>query len=109
MDLGAVDQAAAEVAEAALERDLAARENPHAERVLRARVAHGHVLDAFFVQEPAQLEVDLTRGEIVRVEDRRVAVDLRDARRLRVRFGEPARVVGDPTLAYRCHTITSPS
>jgi len=109
VDLGAVDQAAAEVAEAAAERDAAAREDADPERVLRAGVLHGHVLDALLVEESAQLEVDQPGGEVLRVEGRLAVLDLGGARRLGEGLREPARVVRDPALAYRCHTITSPS
>src|SRR5207248_4150581 len=53
--LGPVDQAAAEIAEAALERDPAAGEDADADRVLGARVADGDVRDAQLVEQPAQL------------------------------------------------------
>ena len=49
----AVRNAAAEVAEAAVERDLAARQDSDAERVLGARVANGDVLDAALVEQGA--------------------------------------------------------
>ena len=109
VDLGAVDQPAAEVAEAAVERDPAAREDADAERVPRARVAHGDVGDALLVDQPAQLEVDLARRQVVRVELGRGPVDLGDLGDGRVELDEAARVVADRVLAYRCHTITSPS
>src|SRR4051794_21880600 len=102
--LGAVDQAAAEVAQAALERDAAAREDPHPQRVARARVEHGDVADALLVEQPAQLVVDLARGELARVERRAAVGDLRDARDGPVGLDQAAGVVG-----HRCHTITSPS
>jgi hypothetical protein len=108
-DLGPVDQPAAEVAEAAGERDPAARQDADAERMLRSRILDRDVLDALFVDEAAELEVDQPRGEVVRVEGRPLAVDARDLGRFGVRLGEAARVVGDPPLSYRCHTITSPS
>src|SRR5439155_22896747 len=57
--LGAVDQPAAEVAEAALIGDLATRQDADADRMLRAGILHGHVGDALLVEERAQLEVDL--------------------------------------------------
>ena len=87
VDLGPVDEAAAEVAEAAVEGDLAAGEDADAERVLGARVAHGHVGDALLVDQPAQLEVDLARRQVVRVELGRGAVDLGDLRDGRVGLG----------------------
>src|SRR5918996_4191410 len=99
-DLGTVDEAAAEVAQAAFEVDLAAGEDPDAQRVLRARVQDRHLVDAFLVQEPAQLEVDLPGGEIVRVERCDPGLDRRRPRRLRERLGEPSRVVRDPALPY---------
>src|SRR3954447_5007835 len=110
VDLGPVDQAAAEVAEAPFVGDAAPGENADADRVLRARVAHGDVLDALFVEKAPQLEVDLPRRQVVRVEARPGAVDLGNARRLGIRLRQAARVIRDPPLAsYRCHTITSPS
>ena len=102
-------EAAPEVAERAVEGDLAAGEDADADRVLRARVLDGDVRDPLFVEEAAKLEVDLARGEVVRVEGRLAVLDLRRARSLGVGLREPARVVRDPLLAYRCHTITSPS
>ena len=46
----------------------------------------------------------------MRVKARGLALNLRDLRDLRMRLGEPARVVRDAALAgYRAHTITSPS
>ena len=104
-----VDHAAAEVAQAALERDLAAGEDAHADRVLRAGVLHRHVGDALLVQQPAQLEVDLARGQVARVEHRPLAVHLGHLGDLGVRLRQPAGVVGDLALAYRVHTSTSPS
>jgi len=108
-NLGAVDQAAAEIAETAVERDLAAREDADAKRVLRARVLNGHVSHTLFVQKPAQFEIDQTGRQVFCVEGCAITVDLGDARRLGVRLGKPPRVVGDAALTYRCHTITSPS
>src|SRR6185369_6327929 len=55
LDLGAVDQAATEVAEAALEPDPAARQDRDAERMAGAGILHGHVGDALLVDQPAQL------------------------------------------------------
>src|ERR671932_2825144 len=109
VDLRAVDEPAAEVAERAVERDSAAAEDADAERVLRARVEDRDVLDPLLVDQPPQLGVDLSDREVARVELRAVAVDLRDARRRPVDLDQAARVVRDPRLAYRCHTITSPS
>jgi hypothetical protein len=77
--------------------------------MLRAGVLDGDVLDPFLVEQPAELEVDLARREVVRVEGRPPVLDLRDARCLRMRLGEAPRVIGDPPFAYRCQTITSPS
>src|SRR5579859_2060753 len=71
VDLGPVDETAAEVAEAALDGDPAAGQDAHRERVLGARVTHGHLGDALVVDEAAQLEVDLARGQLGRVEHRR--------------------------------------
>src|SRR5581483_8682287 len=105
-----VDEAAAEVAEAALERDAAAREDADAERVLRARVQDRDVGEALLVEEAPQLQVDLPRRQVVGVERRAPVLDLRDARCVGVRLGEPARVVRDAALTgYRSHTSTSPS
>src|SRR5918999_711312 len=105
VDLGPVDQAAAEVAERALEGDATAREDPDAERVLGAGVLHGHVLDPLLVQEPAELKVDLPGREVAGVEDGLLPVDLGDLGDVGERLGEAARVVGDRPLAYRCPTI----
>ena len=99
VNLRAVDQAAAEVAEAAVEGDPAAGEDADAERVLRAGVEDGDVLHALLVEQPAQLEIDLTRRQALRVEDGSVAVDLGDARDGVAGLDEPARVVRDHALA----------
>src|SRR4029079_10070729 len=107
--LGAVDQAAAEVAEAALVGDLAAGQDADADRVLRAGVLDRHIGHALLVEQPAQLEIDLARGQVARVEDGRRAVELRDLWALGIRLRKPAGVIGDLPLAYRCHTSTSPS
>src|SRR5919201_624900 len=109
VDLGAVDQAAAEIPERAREGDAAASEDPDAERVLRAGVLDRDVLDALLVEQPPQLEVDLPRRKVVRVEARAVPVGLGDARRLRVRLREPAGVIPDSAFPYRCHASTTPS
>src|SRR5262249_11486534 len=84
VDLGPVDQAAAEVAEAALERDPTAGEDADADRVLRTGVSDGDDTDALLVEKAPELEVDLPRRKRLRVERRPVAVDLRDPRRLRL-------------------------
>ena len=111
VDLGAVDQPAREVPEAALERDLAALQDPDAQRVLGARVADGHLVHALAVDQPAQLEVDLPRGQVARVEARALAVDLSDVRDRLVELDQTPRV--KPRLrdragrGYRVHTITS--
>src|SRR6266576_1497497 len=68
LDLRPVDEPAAEVAEAAVDRDLAAGQDAHHERVLRARVEDGHVADALVVDEAAELQVDLPGGQLGRVE-----------------------------------------
>src|SRR5579871_1734116 len=111
VDLGAVDHAAAEVAERAVERDPAARQDADPERVAGARVAHGDVGDALVVHEPPQLEVDLARRQVVGVEGRTVAVDLRDARHRLVELDEAAgveaRLAAVALERYRVHTITS--
>ena len=99
MNLRAVDQAAAEVAEAAVEGDPAAGEDADAERVLRAGIEDGDVLHSLLVEQPAQLEIDLARRQALRVEDGSVAVDLRDARDGVAGLDEPARVVRDHALA----------
>src|SRR5262249_45111127 len=99
-----VDQAAAEVAEAALDRDLAAHEDPDGERVPRPRVEDRDVADPLLVEQPAQLVVDRARSEVLRVEHGAPVGDLRYAQDGRVRLDQAARVVG-----HRCHTITSPS
>src|ERR671918_1806254 len=109
VDLGPVDQAAAEVAERALEGDAAAREDADAERVLGAGVLHGQVLDPLLVEQPAELQVDLPGREDAGVEDGLLPVDLGDLGDVGMRLCEAARVVGDRPLTYRCHTITSPS
>src|SRR6185312_5205162 len=100
---------AAEVAQAAVEGDLAAGEDADAERVARARIQHGDVLHALLVEQPAQLGVDLARGEILGLEHRLVAVDLGDLRDGVVELDEPSRVEQDLGLggAHRLHTITS--
>src|SRR5262249_35458343 len=53
VDLGPVDEAAAEVAEAALDDDPAAGQDAHREGVPGARVADGHLGDALVVDEAA--------------------------------------------------------
>src|SRR5579859_738549 len=110
VDLGPVDQPAAEVAEAAVDRDPGARQDAHRDGVLGARVADGHVGDALVVDEAAQLEVDLAGGQVGRIEDRPRAVlagfDRGHARRLRGGFGQAAGVIGD---LHSCHTSTSRS
>src|SRR5439155_22926018 len=107
VDLGSVAETAAEVAERAFEGDPAPREDADAERMLRARILDRDVGHAQLVEQPAQLEVDLPRRELLRVEARGRAVDLGDPRRLGVRLRQAARVVGDPAPAgYRLHTST---
>src|SRR6185295_14439024 len=95
VNLRAVDETAAEVAEAAVECNSAAGEDPDAERVLRAGVKDGDVLHAFLVEQPAQLEIDLARRQALRVEDGSVAVDVGDTRNGVAWLDEPARVVRD--------------
>src|SRR5207244_12456984 len=97
--LWAVDQSAAEIAEAALEGDPAAGEDADAQRVLRAGVEDCDDLHALPVEQPAQLEIDLARRQALPVEDGSVAVDLRDARDRVVGLDEPPRVIGDHALA----------
>ena len=96
VDLRPVDQPAAVVAEAALERDLAALQDADADRVLGAGILDRHVGDAALVDEAAQLEVDLARRQVLGVEDGLVAVDLRHVGDGVVRLHEPAGVVDDP-------------
>src|SRR6478736_3614336 len=107
--LGAVDHAAAEVAEAALERDLAAGQDADTERVLGARVLDRDVGDAALVEQVLQLQVDLAGGELGRVEHGRRAVHLGDVGDGCIRLHQPAGVIRDLALAYRFHTSTSPS
>src|SRR6266536_2345177 len=95
----AVDQAAAKVAETAVEREPAAGEDADAEGMLRAGVEDSHVLHSFLVEQPAQLEIDLARCQALRIEDGSVAVELRDVRDRVVGLDQPARVVGDHALA----------
>ena len=109
VDLRAVDEAAGEVAERALEADLAAAEDADAERVAPLRVLDDDLVDALLVEEAAELEVDRARRQLTCVERRDAVLDDRRARRLRDGLGEPARVVRDLPLAYRCHTRTSRS
>ena len=84
---------------------------PDAERVARAGVADGHLAHALLVEQAAQLEVDLARRQVVRVEAGAVAVDLGDARDRLVELDEPARVearlAAGAVDGYRVHTITS--
>src|SRR4051794_1401346 len=107
--LGAVDHAAAEVAEAAVERDLAAGQDADAKRVLGARVLDRDVGDAALVEQVLQLQVDLAGGELGRVEHGGRAVHLRDVGDVRIRLHQPTGVIRDLALAYRFHTSTSPS
>ena len=106
LDLGPIDQADPEVAEAPLEGDAAAGQDPGAERMTGARIEDRHVLDALLVEQPAQLGVDLARGQLARVEHGALAVDLGDLRDRAVELDEPAGVVG---RAQVVHTITAPS
>src|ERR1700712_943738 len=99
VDLGAVDQAAGVVAEAALERDLAALQDADAERVLGARVLDRDVRDAALVDEVPELQVDLARAQVLGVEDGLVPVHERHVRQGVVRLHEPAGVVDDSPLA----------
>src|SRR2546425_4952281 len=75
----------------------------------RGGIVDDHLADALFIEQSAQLEVDRARRQLGRVEPADAVLDLRDARRLSVRLCEPARVVGDALLSYRCHTSTSRS
>ncbi len=109
MDLRPVDEPAGEVAERALEADPAAAQDPDAERVAALRVLDHDLVDALLVEQAAKLEVDRPRRQLARVEGRDAVLDDGVARRLGDRLGEPARVVGDLPLAYRCHTSTSRS
>src|SRR5215467_13327971 len=110
LDLRPVDQPAAEVAEAAVDRDPAAGQDAHRDRVLRARVEDRHVADALVVDEAAKLEIDLPGGQLGRVEYGggavRAALDRRGPGCLGAGLGQAARVVGDP---HRFHTSTSRS
>src|SRR5262245_5482197 len=108
LDLRTVDQAAAEVAEAALEADPAAGQDRDAERVARAGIAHGHVADALLVDQPAQLGVDLAGGHVPGLDHRAVAVDLGLLGDRVVELHEPA-LVHAGLLAHLVHTRTSPS
>ena len=109
MDLRPVDEPAGEVAERADEADAAAAQDADAERVAALRVLDDDLVDALLVEEPAKLEVDRAGRQLARVEGRDAVLDDRDARRLGDGLGEPARVVRDLPLAYRCHTRTSRS
>ena len=106
VNLGPVDQPAREVAEAALERDLAPRQDADPERVLRARVRDRDVVHAQVVDEPPQLEVDLARRQIAGVEARAIAVDLGGPGYALVELDQAARVEAR-RRGYRVHTITS--
>src|SRR5262249_19145056 len=108
LDLGPVDQPAAEVAETALEADPAAGEDRHAERVAGARVPDRHVRDALLVDQPAELRVDLPRGHVAGLDHGARAVDLRLLRDRVVELDEPA-LVHAGLLAHLLHTRTSPS
>src|SRR5919106_3975087 len=68
LDLRAIDQATAEVAEGAVEGDPAAGEDADAERVLRPGIEHSDLADPLLVQEAAELEVDVPGREVARVE-----------------------------------------
>ena len=63
------------------------------------------------VDQQAQLEVDLTRGQLACVEARAFAVDLGDTRNRLVELDQPARVKARlrdrAGRGYRVHTITS--
>src|SRR5262249_57837430 len=91
VDLGAVDQAAAEVAEAAVDGDPAPGEDADRDRVLRARVLDRDVGDPLGVDQPAELQVDLAGRQVCGVEDRLAlrtfTLDLGDAGRLRDALG----------------------
>src|SRR5262249_28074856 len=106
-DLRPVDQAAAEVAEAAVDGDPAPGEDADRDRVLGARVLDRDVGDALVVDQPAQLQGDLAGGQVGGVEDRRagiaLALDDRVLRGLGVRLGQAAGVVAD---LHRVHTST---
>src|SRR5216683_6513121 len=106
VNLRPVDQAAPEVAEAALDADLAAGEDADRDRMLRPGVQDRDVLDALVVHKAAQLEVNLPRGELVRVENCPARLDRRDLGRAGIRLGQPAGVISD---LHRFHTSTSRS
>ena len=108
-DLRAVDEPAAEVAEKPSKLILQRVRIPTPSECFAPGFQDGHLLDALLVQQAAELEVDLARREVVRVEGSDPVFDRRRTRRVRERLGQAARVVRDATLSYRCHTITSPS
>ena len=106
VDLGPVDQAATEVAEAAAEGDPAARQDPDAERALGARVQDGDVVDALLVEQAPELQVDLPRGQVLRRTSRGRARSRRcEAPRRTAPRGRGVVRSRSPTVA----TITSPS
>src|SRR6188472_2102079 len=106
LDLGPVDQPAAEVPKAALEPNPAAGQDRHAEGVTGARIAHGHVGDALLVDQPPQLGVDLARGHLASLDHRALPIDLRLLRNRVVELDEPA-LVHAGLLAHLLHTRTS--
>ena len=84
----------------------AASQDADTERVLGARVADRHLAHAELVDEPAQLEVDLSRGQVAGIEARPVAVDLGRAGDALVELDQSAGI--EPCRrGYRVHTITS--
>ena len=108
LDLRTVDQPAAEVTEASLEADPAAGEDRHPERMPRARVQHGDVAHPPFVDQPAQLRVDLPRGQIARVEHGPAVLDLRGLGHRVVELDQAA-LVHPRLFGHLVHTCTSPS
>src|SRR5690625_5230142 len=101
MDLRTVDQATAEVSEAAVDLDLASGQQAHREGVLGPRVAHRDLGDAFTVDEPAQLQVDLAGTQLGRVQFGGVTGDDGGLRVRDVRLGEPSDILASGLGAGR--------
>jgi hypothetical protein len=115
LHLRAVDEADAEVAEAALEGDPAAGEDADAERVPGRRIENGYFLYALLVDQPSQFSIDLASREVLGVELRALSVYFGDVRDLVVELDEAAGIEEDlvggvaAVGGYRVHTITAPS
>src|SRR5665213_3805284 len=111
VDLGAVDHAEREVAEAALEAQPAARQQARAKRVAGPRIEDRDLLDPLRVEQPAQLEVDLPGRQVLGVEARRLAVDLRypwnPGVELDQATGVELRLCRSVGHRHRFHTITA--